>query len=191
MELITETARMLIRSLSLDDVPVLTEILGDPEVMKHSVRGVCDDVATRRFVEWCLACYKSHGVGPWALIEKRTSDLIGFCGVGPERVGDVEEINLGYRLARRYWGRGLATESARASLAHAFEIRECESVVVIIEPEHVASLRVAEKAGFRGFQQVAFHGNPVRLYRMTRDQWSQSHNTSLQPTSGLDAAFHG
>ncbi len=191
MELINETARMLIRPLALGDVPTLTEILSDPEVMKHSVRGVCDVAATRRFVEWCLACYESHGVGPWALVEKDTFTLIGFCGVGPERVGEVEEINLGYRLARRYWGRGLATESARAALAYAFETRACDSVVVIIEPEHVASLRVAEKAGFRKFQEVAFHGTPVRLYRLTHDDWVQSHNTSLQPTSGRDAAFLG
>ena len=173
MELINGTARMLIRPLSLGDVPALTEILSDPEVMKHSVRDVCDEAATRRFVEWCLACYESHGVGPWALIEKETSTLIGFCGVGPERVGEVEEINLGYRLARRYWGSGLATESARAALAYAFGIRACDSVVVIIEPEHIASLRVAEKAGFRKFQEVAFHGKSVRLYRLTYDDWAQ------------------
>jgi [ribosomal protein S5]-alanine N-acetyltransferase len=191
MELINETARMLIRPLRLGDVPALTEILSDPEVMRHSVRGVCDEAGTRRFVEWCLACYESHGFGPWALIEKETSTLIGFCGVGPERVGDVEEINLGYRLAQRYWGRGFATESARAALAYAFGTLACGSVVVIVEPEHVASLRVAERAGFHRFQEVAFHGNPVRLYRLTRDDWVQSHNTSLQPTSGRDAAFLG
>lgn len=191
MELIYETARILIRPLSLDDVPALTEILSDPEVMKRSVRGVCDVAGTRRFVEWCLACYESHGVGPWALIEKETSTLIGFCGVGPERVGDVEEINLGYRLAQRCWGKGLATESALAALAYAFGIRACDSVVVIIEPEHVASLRVAVKAGFRQFQEVAFHGKTVRLYRLTHDDWTKSHNTSLQPTSGRDAAFLG
>jgi RimJ/RimL family protein N-acetyltransferase len=171
MELINETARMLIRPLTLDDVPALTEILSDPEVMKHSVRGVCDEAATRRFVEWSLACYQSHGVGPWALIEKETSTLIGFCGVGPERIGEVEEINLGYRLARRHWGSGLATESARAALAYAFGTLAFDSVVVIIEPEHAASLRVAEKAGFRKFQEVAFHGKQVRLYRLTHDDW--------------------
>lgn len=172
MELIAKTERMLIRPLSLVDVPKLTEILGDPEVMKHSVRGVCDEAGTRRFVEWCLACYTSYGLGPWALVEKETSDLVGFCGLGPEQVGDVEEINLGYRLARRYWGRGLATEAARASIDHVFETRQIESLVVIIEPEHVASLRVAEKSGFREFQQIVFHEKPVRLYRMTRDDWS-------------------
>ncbi|SCZ67919.1 GNAT family N-acetyltransferase [Thiohalomonas denitrificans] len=189
MVLIGETERMLIRPLSLDDVPALTGILSDPEVMKHSVRGVCDEAATRKFVKWCLACYESHGVGPWALIDKESSAFIGFCGVGPERVGDAEEVNLGYRLARGYWGRGLATESTRAVLAHAFGIKEFESVVVIVEPEHVASLRVAEKAGFCGFREVTFHGKPVRLYRLTREEWTERHNTSLQPTSGRDPAF--
>lgn len=177
---ISETERMLIRPLSLDDVPALAEMLSDPEVMKHSVRGVCDEAATRAFVEWCLVCYKSHGVGPWALVDKESSGFIGFCGVGPERVGDVEEVNLGYRLARGYWGRGLATEATRAVLGYAFGIKEFESVVVLVEPEHFASLRVAEKAGFCRFQEVAFHGKQVRLYRLTREEWTEL-ETSREP----------
>ncbi|MGE0082604.1 MAG: GNAT family N-acetyltransferase [Thiohalomonadaceae bacterium] len=109
MELILETPRMVMRPWSLDDVPALAEILGDPEVMKHSVRGIYDEAATRKFMQWCLACYESRRVGPLALVEKATAAFIGFCGVGSERVGDAEEMNLGYRLVRRYWGRGLAT----------------------------------------------------------------------------------
>ncbi|MES9906533.1 MAG: GNAT family N-acetyltransferase [Sedimenticola sp.] len=181
--LISETERMLIRPLTLDDLPVLKSILSDPEVMKYSVRGICDDAATRKFIEWCLACYTSHGVGPWALVDKESSDLIGFCGVGPEVVGDAEEINLGYRLARQYWGTGLASESARAVLTYAFSQKQFESVVVIIEPEHIASMRVAEKAGFSNYQNVEFHGRPVRLYRLTHDQWNALHNQALQRTS--------
>lgn len=171
MKLIAESPRLLIRPLSLDDVPALAEIFGDPEVMKHSVRGVYDEAATRRFVEWCMASYQLHGIGPWALVEKRTSLLVGFCGVGSERVGEADEINLGYRLAQRYWGRGLATESVRAVLSYAFGFAACRSVVAIIEPEHVASLRVAEKAGFHHFQEMCFHGKQVRLYRLTCDEW--------------------
>lgn len=169
--LVSETARMLIRPLSLDDTAALTEILSDPEVMKYSVRGVCDEPATRSFIEWCMTCYESLGVGPWALVDKQTSALIGFCGVGPEPVDGVEEINLGYRLAKRYWGAGLATESALAALAYTFGIKAFPSVVVMIEPAHVASLRVAEKTGFGSFRNTLFHGREVRLSRMTREQW--------------------
>lgn len=175
--LVFETERMLIRTLSLDDEAALTEILSDPEVMEYSVRGVTDVTATRKFIKWCLSCYESHGVGPWALIDKESKDLVGFCGVGPESVDEIEEINLGYRLARRYWRLGLATESARAVLAYAFGERALKSVVVIIEPKHVASKRVAEKAGFSSFQNKKFHGRDVRVYRMTRHQWVTLHNS--------------
>lgn len=170
---IAETARMLIRPLSSRDTSALAKILGDPEVMRHSLRGVYDEAATRKFIDWCLSCYASHGVGPWALVEKASGDLVGFCGVGPERVGDAEEISLGYRLARRYWGAGLATESARAVLAMAFGVRALPSVVALIEPDHAASVRVAEKLGFGDFQNVRFHGREVRLYRLNRDHWSK------------------
>ena len=171
MKLISETARMRIRPLSLGDVPALGQILGDPDVMKHSVRGVCDEAATRRFVQWCLACYESHDVGPWALVEKETSALIGFSGVGPERVGARDEMNLGYRLAREFWGSGFATEAARAVLAYGFDVKAFASIVAIVEPDHVASGRVVEKVGFRQFQVIEFHGKPVRLYRLTNDEW--------------------
>ncbi|MEH6652430.1 MAG: GNAT family N-acetyltransferase [Motiliproteus sp.] len=167
-----ETERMLIRPLSLDDAPALTAILSDAEVMKYSVRGACDEAATSTFIKWCLSCYESHSIGPLALIDKESRDIIGFCGVGPEPVGEAVEINLGYRLAKRYWGLGLATESVRAVLAYALGENAFKSVVMIIEPEHGASMRVAEKAGFTDFKNTRFHGREVRLYRMTSEQWS-------------------
>ncbi|XSS65582.1 GNAT family N-acetyltransferase [Pseudomonas sp. B11] len=55
--------------------------------------------------------------GHGALVEKGTGELVGFCGVSPEQVGGVQEANLGYRLARRFWNRGLATEAVRGVLA--------------------------------------------------------------------------
>lgn len=166
-----ETERLIGRALSQQDLPALTEILSDPEVMEFSVRGVCDEHATSEFIEWCLGCYVSHGVGPWALVEKGTDDLIGFCGVGPELINEVEEINLGYRLAKRFWNRGMASEAAKAVLEYAFVVKHVPAVTVLIEPAHVASLRVAEKSGFQGVQEIDFHGHSVRLYRMTRERW--------------------
>ena len=181
--LLRETERLLIRPFCLEDVTQLASILSDPEVMRYSVRGICDDAATRKFIEWCISCYESHGVGPWALIDKKSSDLIGFCGVSPEVVDNAEEINLGYRLAKRYWGVGLASESARAALIYAFSKKHVDSVVAIVEPEHIASRRVAEKVGFSNYKNVEFYGKPIRLYRLNHDQWSAMHNPALPRTS--------
>lgn len=75
---ICETQRLLIRQFSIDDVPALSKILSDEEVMKYSIRGVCDEAATRDFIKWCLQCYDSYGLGPWALIDKNSDLLIDF-----------------------------------------------------------------------------------------------------------------
>jgi RimJ/RimL family protein N-acetyltransferase len=101
-------------------------------------------------------------------------------------VGDVEEINLGYRLARRFWHQGYATEAAKGVLQYAFDQKYCESVIVIIEPEHTASVRVTEKVGFGDYMIREFHARPVRVYRMTSDDWAL-HNKSMQPTTKASA----
>ena len=144
---IGETERLFIRTLSLDDVPELTTILSDPEVMEYSIRGVCDEAATRRFIEGCLENYATHRIGSWALVEKVSGKLVGFCGVSPEEVNGVEEIGLGYRLAKRYWGKGLATEAVLAVLHAAFHQKQLSSVVVIIEPENVALIGTTSLGG--------------------------------------------
>lgn len=166
-----ETQRLIGRLLSRQDLSALTAILSDPEVMKYSVRGVCDESATLSFIDWCTDSYATYGMGPWALVEKGSKELVGFCGVGPEEVDGVVEANLGYRLARRFWNQGLASEAAKGVLEHVFAGGQLTSVVVIIEPEHVASLKVAERAGFSEFKMLEFHERPVRLYRLTDEAW--------------------
>ncbi len=168
-----ETPRLRLRPLFTSDVPALAEILADPEVMRHSLRGVCDEMATRVFLDWCFDCYITHRTGPLAMVERDSGDFVGFCGVSPEKVKGVIELNLGYRLARRHWGMGLATEAAVAVLAHAFGDRQFDSIIAIVEQMHAASLRVVEKAGFDSFEALEYHKRPVRLYRMQREQWQQ------------------
>lgn len=163
-----ETSRLIVRELSEQDLSELTSMLADPAVMEYSVRGVCDEHATRQFYDWCRSSYEAHGFGPWALQEKASGQLVGFCGVSPELVEGQQEINLGYRLARQFWHQGLATEAVMGVLNYALFEMALESVVVIIRPEHQASLRVAEKAGFSDYRLVEFHDRPVRLYRVQR-----------------------
>ena len=166
-----ETARLKVRPLSMQDLPALTAVLSDPAVMEYSIRGVCDEAATRQFIAWCEACYAESGVGPWALEERATGELAGFCGINAEQVDGEEETSLGYRLARRYWHQGLATEAARAVAQYAFDEKGCEPLVAIIEPAHIASIRVAEKVGFAQYTVHRFHDRPVRLYRLERAAW--------------------
>ncbi len=166
-----ETARLRLRPLSLDDVDALAEILGDPAVMKHSMRGVLDREAVRGFIATCQACYRRHGTAPLAVLDKVSGEFAGFCGVGMDRVDGEIEATLGYRLATRFWHRGLAAEASRAVLDDILLAEHVASVVALIEPDHWASIRVAEKVGFGDFHVLDYHGRAVRLYRMTREAW--------------------
>lgn len=166
-----ETNRLFLRRLSLDDLTPLTDILSEPAVMEYSVGGVYNEEKTRNFLEWCLECYKFYGFGPLALIEKSSSQLIGFCGLSPEEVGEKDELNLGYRLAPHSWGKGYATECCIGVLNDSFLNGNIESVTVIINPEHEASLRVAKKVGFKDFKMGVFHGQKVEIYHLNQSDW--------------------
>lgn len=167
-----ETERLMLRRLTPDDRPALAQILGDSEVMQYSVAGVLSEKATGEFIEWCQYSYQQHGFGPWAVVEKSSAALAGFCGLNAERVDDADEIELGYRLAPAFWGRGLGTEAARAALRFGFEQLNVASVIAIVQPANVASVAVIQKLGFGGYVHSQYHRRAVRIYRMTALQWA-------------------
>jgi len=146
-----ETERLLLRRWHADDAGALAAINADPEVMRYIGRGavlgrgLSDDLLWRFEREW-----RERGFGLWALEElDAPGELIGFCGLTvpmflPELLPAVE---VGWRLARGAWGRGLATEAARAALVFGFEEHAMAEIVAIVQPENERSLRVAEKLG--------------------------------------------
>ncbi len=130
--------------------------------MRYITGGVpWNDDQIRSFVDRQMRLYAERGYCRWKLIEKSALDTIGFCGVGIWRDGLEPEI--GWWLARRRWGRGLATEAARIALRDAFERVELERIVSIASPENAASIRIMEKLGLR--LEGEFESDGVRLVR--------------------------
>jgi RimJ/RimL family protein N-acetyltransferase len=147
-----ETDRLLLRRWRADDRAPLAAINADPEVMRWIGagrvlgRGLSDDLIARSEREW-----DARGFGLWALTW-RTDDggrLLGFCGLtAPAFLPDVlPSVEVGWRLARDAWGRGVATEAARAALAFGFGGLRMREIVAVVAPENTRSLRVAEKLG--------------------------------------------
>lgn len=176
---VTETDRLLIRSLELEDAADLVHVLGDPEVMRFSIKGICTLEDIRQFIERAMSSYEERGFGQWALVEKTSSRVIGYCGFGLLTIEDAQQIEIGYRLARQYWGQGFITEAACKVLAYGFGQLALETIVAIIQPENVGSVRVAEKAGFNHFKESRYHGRDVRIYRKKLSEWiGARHNNS-------------
>ena len=166
------TERLILRELTPDDTPALAQMLGDAEVMRHSVAGVLSEKATGEFIDWCRISYRERGFGPWAVVEQSTSTLAGFCGLNAERVDEKDEVEIGYRLATGFWGKGLGTEAARSAMSYGFEQLGLSSLIAIVQPTNLASVNVIKKLGFGGFVHSQYHRQGVRIYRMTAKQWA-------------------
>ncbi|ESQ16040.1 MAG: GNAT family N-acetyltransferase [Thiohalocapsa sp. PB-PSB1] len=162
---------MQIRELDSTDAPTLSMILGDPVVMEFSSNGALTAADTLRFIERCRGSYKQHGHGQWALIEKQSGDLIGFCGLSHATVDAADVVEIAYRLARNQWGKGLASEAAGKVLDYGFSICNIESIVGIVSHRHRASIRVLEKVGFQWFYRTRYSGWDVRVYRLSKHDW--------------------
>ena len=168
---IVETKRLLLRHFCLSDTEAMNHVFGDAEVMRFG-----DGVQTPQWVHgWLCRCLETYqqqpGTGPWAVVEKRSAETIGYCGLFyfPDVCGQAE-TEIGYRLARPYWGQGYAAEAVLAVRDYAFETLGLSRLIALIDPENVASIRVAEKAGMRYEKAVMFAGytHPDHVYAIVR-----------------------
>ena len=100
----------------------------------------------RRIVEHVLADYQKYGYGRLAIEWKATGQFVGFTGL--KYLPNCQEIDLGYRLAKNFWGKGIATECGKASLDYGFHQLGLRRIIAIIMPQNTASFRVLEKLGF-------------------------------------------
>jgi len=163
--LIAETNRIFLRHFHVADLDVMESVFGDTDVMRFGT-GPRPRDWVEKWLEGCLEDYfQKWGFGLWAVVHKANHAVIGFCGL--TRFDDVEgqpEIEIGYRLARNYWGQGLATEAALAVRDYAHEHLGLGRLIALIDAENVRSIRVAEKIGLHHEKDISFRGKTVRMY---------------------------
>lgn len=164
------TPRLRLRGWRPSDEPVLDSINRDPEVARYLNRPLGPGV-TRAFLAYADAHWAEHGYGIWALESREEPNpgrLLGFAGLGhPDFIPELaRRVEIGWRLARSAWGRGLATEAALATRDYATEVAGLRELISIIHPQNRRSQRVAEKLGMVLEGQVM---NPV--LRIPVDVW--------------------
>jgi ribosomal-protein-alanine N-acetyltransferase len=130
-----------------DDLEYLHPIYSDSEVMKYVSQGVRNREETAADLLQIIADWEKHGFGLWAVVCKENNQLIGDGGL--RFLGDTPEVEVGYVLAKAYWGKGLATEIAAASLKYGFEVLQLKKIVAVADTENIASRRVMEKVGMQ------------------------------------------
>jgi [ribosomal protein S5]-alanine N-acetyltransferase len=165
MSMNLETERLVLDSWQIADWRAFRPIAIDAEVMRYITGGVpWTDEQIQTFVGRQVALYSERGFCRWKLLAKPTAEMIGFCGVGLWH--DAPEI--GWWLAWRHWGRGLATEAAETALRDAFERVGLEHIISIARPDNLASTRVMEKLGLTFECEV--ENDSIRLVRYVIDR---------------------
>ena len=159
-----ETPRLVIRSFEQDDARALLAVFGDEEVMRFG-DGVKDIGWINAWIEEQRICV--DGFVAWAVAEKPDDEVVGYCGLHcyPD-INGRPEVELGYRLARSVWGRGLATEAAQAVMNHAVDELGLVRLVSLIDPGNTASINVARKLGLQFEKEIVLKGytHPDHLY---------------------------
>ncbi len=168
-----ETERLLLRKPRAEDAPGLLEAFADPEAMRFIGDGSTTDLAgAEQAVDRWLERWDAWKIGMFVVeraADARVLGRVGFLRWDPEtwEIGG-SEAELGWGLAREHWGRGYATEAARALRDWAFGERGLTRLISLIQPENLPSIRVAEKLGERHERDVEVRGLPTRLYSIER-----------------------
>ena len=146
-----ETERLRLRPLQPDDLERHHAAIGSDAgvTWDHRVRTRTNsaEVLDRRVRHW-----KDHGFGFWAVEWRATGEFLGEAGL--QHFDGTSDVEVGYYLGRRAWGRGVATEAGRYALGHGFATLGLERIVAVVRPENDASKRVLAKLGlrFRGLE---------------------------------------
>jgi [ribosomal protein S5]-alanine N-acetyltransferase len=183
MTIFAETHRTILREITLEDVDPFFEMDSDPGVHKYlGTRPVENRDQIVETIHYVRQQYIDNGIGRWAIVDKSTNKFIGWTGL--KLVKDLTNnqtnyYDLGYRLIRKYWGRGIATETARASLDYGFDKLNLTEIIATVNCENAASNAVAVKLGFSLCETFYLHELKHNWYKINKIDWQRRNNISV------------
>lgn len=178
--IVLETERLSLRRLLPHDLDSLFALYCDPEIRRYFPEGTLTYAETKQELEWFLNGHPAHPeLGLWATIHKDTSQFIGRCGLIPWTIDQTLEVEVAYLLAKPYWRQGLGTEAAQALVRYGFEQLHLSRLIALIDPEHQASIRTAQKAGFAFEREIEMQGMRTSVYARSKAQFAQPLGRSI------------
>jgi RimJ/RimL family protein N-acetyltransferase len=177
-----DTSRLTLRRWRQEDREPFARLNRDSAVMEL-MPGLLSTEESDRLADRIETHFEKHGFGLWAAELRKSEEFIGFIGLAIPRfeAAFTPCVEIGWRLAFRHWGQGLATEGARAVVRHAFEVLALPALVSFTVPANARSRRVMEKLGMTHDVRDDFdhpllpEGHPLRrhvLYRLNRQTWT-------------------
>lgn len=167
MKPILETNRLILRELNIDDAKNFYELNLNPNVVKYTGDKAFANVAEAQIFLNNYKDYEINGFGRWAVIDKSNGEFLGWCGL--KYVQELNETDIGFRFFEKHWGKGFATESAKACLEFGFEKLKLKSIVGRAMAKNIASIKVLEKLGLKYEREFDFHEHQGLIYRIDNE----------------------
>jgi RimJ/RimL family protein N-acetyltransferase len=171
---VLETDRLVLEPWDQRHRAQFQRICRDPQVMRFIGPGrTWSSAEADEVFDLALAHWHEHGFGWRSILERAGGEWLGFIGLNHPRPGAIEmapdEVEFGWWLVRRAWGRGIATEGATAVRDEAFGPLGLDRILARVQPPNAASTRVVQKLGME-FQRdaVGRHGEAIRIYVLER-----------------------
>ncbi|MEL6830437.1 MAG: GNAT family N-acetyltransferase [Pseudomonadota bacterium] len=162
------TPRLCLKPSELSDYPDIAEMWGDPDVVQHVGGRIRDPQDAWFALLRNRGLWDILGYGYWIARERKTDAFVGEIGFADFMRGLQPDISgapeAGWVLARSAWGKGFASEAARAAHDWLDEVRPGRSTC-IIDPDNTVSIRVAEKLGYRELGPMDYRGEPILLFQ--------------------------
>jgi RimJ/RimL family protein N-acetyltransferase len=166
-----ETAKLLLDPLTPADYPWMIGLYADAEVMQYIGNGTPrTEHESRQRLDWFLEQAGRLGFGYWVVRGRDSREPLGGAMLMIRSPG--AKVELGFALARAAWGRGIATEAARAVIDHAFETLDIPELEAFTHPDNAASGTVLRKAGMTDMGLATGpYGDVDRRYAITQEEW--------------------
>jgi RimJ/RimL family protein N-acetyltransferase len=162
-----EGERLLLRPRNLDDLDDCLDMDADPDVVRYVGGTPVSRTENRVYLTGRITLDYPAGFGYWTISPKEDpAQFLGWVCLLPCTV--LPGVEIGWRVVRTGWGRGIATEASRIVLSHALESLGLERVIATIHPENVRSHRVAEKLGMSYVGGGLYLGEPCVVYERRR-----------------------
>jgi ribosomal-protein-alanine N-acetyltransferase len=170
MKTIIETERLILRELDSSDLNGMFELDSNPEVHKYLGNNpIIDKKQLVKIIELVRQQYLDNGIGRWAIIEKKTGNFVGWSGLKlvKETINNhYNYYDLGYRLVQNYWGKGYASESAKAALDYGFSTLQLNEIFAAAHVDNLASNRILTKLGFQKEEIFYYETELCNWYKM-------------------------
>ncbi len=164
-----ETDRLFLKQMCAADAPGMFELNSDEEVTRYTGDGAFRDIEQVDEFIRNYDQYEKYKMGRLNIFLKTTGENIGWCGL--KFHANENLVDLGYRLHKRHWGKGYATEASIASLNYGFNTLHLAKIIAHAMEANHASIKIMKKLGMQYVKNIELHGEPCVVYELKNTEW--------------------